>query len=50
MRVFPQAVKPDVDLMGFIGLTEVMPFYEAFENSSASRDSRDEILTRGTQK
>jgi len=26
-----QGLKPDIDLIGFIGLTEVMPFYKAFQ-------------------
>ena len=26
-----QGLKPDVDLVGFIGMTEVMPCYKAFE-------------------
>jgi hypothetical protein len=30
-RKFPQGLKPDVDLIGFIGMTEVMPCYKALE-------------------
>jgi hypothetical protein len=26
-----QGLKPDVDLIGFIGMTKVMPCYKAFE-------------------
>jgi hypothetical protein len=27
-----QGLKPDVDLIGFCGMAEVMPCYKAFEN------------------
>jgi hypothetical protein len=32
-----QGLKPNVDLMGFIGTTKVMPRYKAFETGNLKR-------------
>jgi len=35
-----QGLKPDVNLVGVIGTTEVVPFYNAFENCRTNESFR----------
>jgi len=46
--VFPQPLKPDVDFIGIIGTTEVMPCYKASAglDNKAIRDCADFAFTK----